>query len=149
MVSNETRGVFREKGSNRGPGYRVRDSKINGGPRGPQLGAAVGLEAVGLEDPLPGFRDTLETMLEIAIAKNADYAGEKGAFHNFETVENLGITGTAQGILVRMTDKLCRIANLVEAEARVKDESIEDTLIDLANYSIILKCYLASKKGGN
>ena len=48
-----------------------------------------------------------------------------------------------------MSDKLSRIANLLKSEAKnsVKDESIEDTLIDLANYSIILKILIEDKKG--
>lgn len=40
-------------------------------------------------------------------------------------------------ILVRLYDKYMRLETLFqrEAEARVSDESIEDTLIDLANYA--------------
>lgn len=45
-----------------------------------------------------------------------------------------------------MGDKLQRIANLLEREAQVKDESVDDTLKDLANYSLILLAYLVSKR---
>jgi hypothetical protein len=44
-----------------------------------------------------------------------------------------------------MADKMSRIINLTERDAEVKDESINDTLVDLANYSIILKLYIESK----
>ena len=95
---------------------------------------------------IPGFTETLEAMKSIMLAKNSDYTGEKGAFDNFLMVERLGITSPEKGLLVRMTDKLCRISNLLENEAQVKDESITDTLLDLANYSVILKCLIENKK---
>lgn len=41
-------------------------------------------------------------------------------------------------ILIRLTDKLERLKSLYSGkEQRVKDESIKDTLLDLANYSIL------------
>lgn len=84
--------------------------------------------------------------LEIAKRKNHDYAGEGNPFKNFGLCESVGICSTEKGILVRMTDKLQRISNLIDKDAQVKDESILDTLQDLANYSIILRVYLESKK---
>ena len=60
-------------------------------------------------------------------------------------VESLWITSVEKWILVRMADKMSRISTLIDQEAQVKDEAIEDTLQDLANYSIILKLYLSTK----
>lgn len=41
-------------------------------------------------------------------------------------------------ILVRIYDKYSRLKNLMQgAEQKVKDESIDDTLMDLANYCIM------------
>lgn len=41
-------------------------------------------------------------------------------------------------ILIRLTDKLNRLDRLISGnEARVKDENIEDTLLDLANYALM------------
>jgi hypothetical protein len=74
--------------------------------------------------------------------KNQDYCGagpDADPFKNFRLVERLGITTTAKGILVRMCDKMARISSLIDgADAAVKDESIEDTLHDVANYAAIL-----------
>lgn len=84
--------------------------------------------------------------LAIAKAKNSDYTGGKDPFANFRLVESLGICSVEKGILVRMCDKMSRIAALLEKEAKVKDESIQDTLMDLCNYSAILSNYLDSKK---
>jgi hypothetical protein len=40
-------------------------------------------------------------------------------------------------LAIRLEDKLQRFKRLIKAENRVKDESIRDTLIDLANYAIM------------
>lgn len=41
-------------------------------------------------------------------------------------------------ILIRLTDKLNRLERLMAGnEMQVKDESIEDTLLDLANYALM------------
>lgn len=38
---------------------------------------------------------------------------------------------------IRLEDKLRRYKQLIKQDAEVKDESIIDTLLDLANYSIM------------
>jgi len=91
---------------------------------------------------------TMAKMLEISKQKNKDYTGgNSDPFANFTKVESMGICSTEQGFLTRMTDKLCRITSFVQqGSLEVKDESVEDTLIDLANYSILMLGYLNSKK---
>lgn len=88
-------------------------------------------------------------MLAIARDKNRDYAGDGDPFANFKTVDQLGITSVEQGILTRMADKFTRIINLTKpgTEAAVKDETVEDTLLDLANYSLILAAWLRHRSG--
>ena len=85
--------------------------------------------------------------IEISKRKNADYTGQNtDPFSNFQSVEALGIK-TEQGFLTRMMDKMKRIASFVEnGELQVKDESVKDTLRDLANYSCLLAGYIESKK---
>jgi len=97
---------------------------------------------------IPGCKKTTVEMYELHKRKNSDYAGSKDPFKNFRQCENLGICSVEQGILVRMTDKMSRIATLIgeNTEAKVTDEKLTDTLNDLANYSVILKCYLEAKK---
>lgn len=96
---------------------------------------------------IPGFEETLKNMLEIAKAKNADYAGKDGdPFKNFELVEHMGIASVEQGILTRLADKFSRVINLIENDPEVKSESITDTCVDAANYFIILKCYLCANR---
>ena len=45
--------------------------------------------------------------------------------------------GAMNGLRVRMHDKLARLNNLIDTSNTPNYESIEDTLIDLANYAII------------
>ena len=93
---------------------------------------------------IPGFKETLDKMNEIHIAKNHDYAmaNDGDPFKNFRLCEQLGICSVEKGILVRMCDKISRISNLLEKEGKVKDEKLEDTLLDMANYAVILKCWI-------
>lgn len=79
--------------------------------------------------------------------KNADYTGkDTDPFGNFKAVEVLGIP-TEVGFLTRMMDKMKRVSSFVEnGELLVKDESVTDTLQDLANYSCLLAAYIQSKK---
>lgn len=82
--------------------------------------------------------------------KNQDYAGANGRspFANFERVEAMGVTSVEKGFLVRMTDKMSRLSSFMESgEFKVKDESFEDTLVDLINYSVLLSAYRAAKRG--
>ena len=85
------------------------------------------------------------TMNDILKRKNADYAGPKGEYNNFEFCEKLGVCTTEEGLVVRISDKMTRICNLLKADAQVKDESIKDTLLDMANYAMILASYIEDK----
>jgi Nucleotide modification associated domain 1 len=88
-----------------------------------------------------------DNCVTVSRKKNADYTGgNDNPFSNFESVEVLGIK-TEQGFLTRMMDKMKRISSFVEkGELLVKDESVTDTLSDLANYSCLLAGYIESKR---
>ena len=79
--------------------------------------------------------------LDISRRKNADYADQGDPFKNFRACELYGIK-VEDAILVRMSDKMVRVGNLLKREAEVSDESIKDSLSDLANYAMILRMYL-------
>lgn len=100
------------------------------------------------QEYLKFHQECCEKLVTITKAKNSDYTGiSDDPFSNFTKVENLGICTTEQGFLTRMTDKLARIISFQQRGFfEVKDESIEDTLLDLANYSILLAGYISSKK---
>jgi len=93
-------------------------------------------------------RAACDKMVEITKKKNHDYAGGSGdAFFNFTKVESMGIATTEQGFLTRMFDKFSRITTFVnKGILSVSDESVEDTLFDLANYCILMAGYIRSKR---
>jgi len=83
------------------------------------------------------FADCVKTLK----AKNHDYATkgivDDDALKNFKLVEYLNITDAKTGVLVRMCDKMARLANVYNGGAKV-DESCQDTSKDLINYTAIL-----------
>jgi len=82
--------------------------------------------------------------LELIKKKNADYATGADPFKNFRAAELLGMS-VEQGMLIRMSDKLARVANLLDKESKVISESKEDTLLDLMNYANLLLVYMRQK----
>lgn len=93
-------------------------------------------------------RQCCDRMITITKAKNNDYTGgSDDPFSNFSGVERAGIASTEQGFLTRMHDKMARIITFVQKGVLlVKDESVEDTLLDLANYCILMAGYIRSKR---
>ena len=84
------------------------------------------------------FDDILKEMSEVHQRKNADYGNN---FH--KRYEKYGFL-TA---LLRLTDKMERLENIYEKEEiQVKDESVEDTLLDLANYAVMTIVELRNNK---
>jgi hypothetical protein len=81
--------------------------------------------------------ELLNFMHEQYVAKNTDYGNSFS-----ETFERFGLTAP----IVRMWDKLQRVETLSKQDARVKDEGIRDTLLDLANYAIMSVIELDKRK---
>nr|DAK63910.1 MAG TPA: Nucleotide modification associated domain 1 [Caudoviricetes sp.] len=70
----------------------------------------------------------MREMLKTYRDKNADYGDSFS-----KSYKEFGLVAP----VVRMSDKMERIKALSKADAKVKDESIRDTLLDLANYAIM------------
>lgn len=95
------------------------------------------LEKLGARPVLPDdveqFMDITQNMAKTFAAKNHDYG------NSFEqSLNEFGIVAS----VVRMGDKMNRIKSLVKKEVQVKDESIKDTLLDMANYAIMTVMWL-------
>lgn len=79
------------------------------------------------------FKDIVREMESTYIKKNSDYG------NSFEqSCDKFGIMAS----VVRLGDKMNRIESLAVKKAEVKDESIKDTLLDLALYSIMTLMWL-------
>ena len=86
--------------------------------------------------------EIFEELIELHKAKDADYGGDV-PLSNFRRCEQFGIPAW-KGCLVRMSDKWSRLLSLVakDGKSSVTDENIEDTLKDLAVYSVIVLALL-------
>lgn len=84
-------------------------------------------------------KDICQQLNAIYIAKNHDYGDSFG-----ETYQKLGIISA----VTRITDKVNRLQSLATKEAQV-DESLIDTLMDLANYAIMTLIELEQKKAAH
>lgn len=75
------------------------------------------------------FEDVTLQLRNIYDAKNRDYGD---SFSQSFKEEGMAM------VRIRLGDKLNRLKNLTRgAEQQVKDESVRDTLLDLANYAIM------------
>lgn len=86
------------------------------------------------------FESVLDEMKELHAKKNKDYGD---AFH--KSFEEFGVTAG----VVRLNDKMERVKSLVKnGKAEVKDESLMDTLKDMASYAVMLYVELKNKENG-
>ncbi len=83
----------------------------------------------------PLFYILLDEIADLHSRKNADYAGDD-PLSNLRLCQQFGIEPW-RGCLVRMSDKWSRITQLANRDAEVGDEPIEDTLLDMAVYSLL------------
>lgn len=88
------------------------------------------------ESGAPRFFELLETMAAIHRRKNNNYASKGTPLSNFDKAQKLGIPAW-KGVLIRCSDKWSRIEELSNGKIDLVDESLADTMIDLANYSVI------------
>ena len=85
-------------------------------------------------------RQICEHLTKVYEQKNTDYGNSFG-----DTFNKLGIISA----VTRISDKcnrLCSLATKSEEERLVKDESIKDTLLDLANYAIMTLIAIEDEK---
>lgn len=84
----------------------------------------------------PRFHRLLEEMARVHSDKNHDYAMSVDPLSNFRKAQVFGVA-PSRGALVRMSDKWSRLEQLVGGTKTPKNESVRDTLMDLANYALL------------
>ena len=93
--------------------------------------------------PLKEFSETLEKMKVIHIAKSHDYADKDNPLSNFDvSTFMLGQFKNPrdQSFIWPIATKLARLSTLLNSGSTPANESIMDSLIDIANYVILWKC---------
>ena len=89
------------------------------------------------KDTNPLFNTLLDQIKDTHEKKNHDYGNSFA-----KSMDEFGMPAAA----IRLSDKLNRFKSLIKSEAQIKDESIEDTLLDMAAYAIMTVEYLKKKK---
>lgn len=78
-----------------------------------------------------------EEIHEMFVKKNADYG------NSFEkSLDEWGLIVSA----MRTQEKLDRVKTSLKHELKVKDESVEDSFLDIANYAIMTAMWLRKEK---
>lgn len=106
-------------------------------------GVKEGIRMLGsrpkLAESVERFTEITNNMAKTYAAKNHDYG------NSFDkSLDKFGIVAS----IVRMGDKMNRIESLTNKEAKVNDESVKDTLLDLANYAIMTVMWLDKTRKG-
>jgi hypothetical protein len=97
----------------------------------------------------PMFYELLEKIAQLHSDKNHDYAGEDNPLRNFYKCEQMGVDAFT-GVMVRLSDKWSRLESFMkQGRLNVKDESIEDTLMDNAVYSLLAIIIRQEERGTN
>lgn len=83
----------------------------------------------------PAFHALLDEIRALHDSKSHDYTPEADPLANLRRCEAFGIPAW-QGVLIRLTDKWSRLEQLANGKTP-KHESMRDTLIDNAVYSLL------------
>lgn len=85
----------------------------------------------------PDFYKMLGAMADLHSRKNHDYAGTSDPLKNLRACKRLNLTPFL-GVLVRLQDKWSRLEEFIKSgQLMVKNESVIDTLMDNAVYSLL------------
>lgn len=89
----------------------------------------------------PWMAKVLERMLDMHIKKARDYASKDNPFTNFEDVAHTTGVPVDQVFRQFIAVKLARLKNLLKDGRNPQNESIEDSKLDLAVYSLLYLSY--------
>ncbi len=86
-----------------------------------------------------------ERAFQIMQNKNDDYSQKDDPYLNFKLIALMLDISPEEAMFSRMTDKYSRLKVCLKKGVSVKEETLEDTLIDIVNYSVLLAGYLKKK----
>ena len=80
--------------------------------------------------------------MEVMHAKSLDYASDRDVLDNFKNVAAIVGVTPAQQCLSLITVKVSRIGNILSSGKTPSNEALEDSVLDMANYTDLLYCLL-------
>jgi len=99
---------------------------------------------MNLETQQKQFLEITEQMKSIMFAKGNDYANED-RLSNFKLAGNISGLTPELNCLSLISTKVARLGVLLNNDKTPNNESIHDSLLDLANYTILLTMILKDK----
>lgn len=83
------------------------------------------------------FEDITHDMVNLFCMKQSDYGPKNIGMGDVVVDTDKKVKRSLTGLSVRMNDKIQRMLNLMLNNKEPLNESIEDTLIDIANYAVM------------
>jgi len=94
-----------------------------------------------LEEQIAHYEYLTKQMKDILLKKGADYAN-KDVLSNFKLAGRIAGLTPEQNCLSLISTKVARLGNLLSKDNSPLNEPLKDTVVDLANYSILLHMLL-------
>ena len=98
------------------------------------------------DELLAAIQSLVSGRLDILRRKQHDYAQGDDAFSNFRTVAAVAGVSVQQCFVVWLATKVVRLGQLISNGKDPQNESIRDTLIDIANYAELFYVWLGAEK---
>jgi hypothetical protein len=84
----------------------------------------------------PMFYDLLNQIGDLHARKNTNYAEDNDPLSNLKACQRLNVS-PFMGVMIRLQDKWSRLEQLAKGKPDLVGESVEDTLMDNAIYSLL------------
>ncbi len=107
--------------------------------------ALIGALEPRINSGSPEFEAVIREVLEMHRRKGADYGTDDDFFANVSASANWGIDPWV-GAMMRVSDKVARLQSAAKGST-LKNEGIEDSLLDIATYAVIAVCLFRRKTG--
>ncbi|MBP7134227.1 DUF1599 domain-containing protein [Patescibacteria group bacterium] len=94
---------------------------------------------------LQDAQQVLNRCLQLLASKNHDYSESQDAFANFKVAAHIAGIPTEQTLLTLLGMKFARLHQLTGKNKTPKHEAVEDTLMDIINYTLLLRGVLRER----
>lgn len=95
-------------------------------------------------EQITSFEETVEKMRTILLSKGDDYANED-RLSNFKLAGQIAGLNASLNCLSLIATKVARLGVLLNSSKTPNNESIQDSVLDLGNYAMLLSMILNEK----
>lgn len=86
------------------------------------------------------FDQFVSKMRDTVLKKGDDYAGQEDRLSNFKMAGQIAGNSAEVNCFNLIGTKIARLNQLLNSGVKANFESVDDTLLDLANYTFLLAC---------